>query len=70
MIETFENLLGKKAVIENHPFNKSDMIHTWANIDKAKRLLDWEPTIDFETGMKDMVNWYLENKDWVKELKI
>lgn len=70
MIQTFETQLGKKAVIDQKPFNKSDMMHTHANIDKAKQLLDWEPTIDFETGMKSMVDWYLENKEWVSKLKI
>ena len=50
------------------------------NIDKAEQLLDWEPTIDFGTGMnpspsnyaatRSMVDWYLESKDWVSELKI
>lgn len=70
MIETFENLLGKKAVIDQQPFNKSDMMHTWANIDKAKELLGWQPEIDFETGMKKMVEWYLENKGLVSKLEI
>lgn len=70
MIETFERLLGKKAVINQQSFNKSDMMHTWANIDKAKKLLDWEPLIDFETGMAKTVDWYLENKEWVGKLKI
>lgn len=70
MIETFERLLGRKAIIDQKPFNKSDMMHTWANIDKAKRLLDWEPDINFESGMAKTVEWYLENRDWVSKLKI
>lgn len=70
MIATFENLLGKKAVIDQKPFNKSDMMHTWANIDKAKQLLDWEPYVDFETGMQKTVDWYLENREWVSKLEI
>ncbi|EDY82869.1 NAD dependent epimerase/dehydratase family [Verrucomicrobiia bacterium DG1235] len=70
MITTFEELLGKKAVIDHQPFNKSDMMHTWANIDKAKKLLDWEPQIDFETGMQKTVEWYLENKNWISKLDV
>jgi len=70
MITTFEKLLGKKAVVDHQPFNKSDMMHTWANIDKAKKILDWEPRINFETGMEKTVAWYLENKEWVSELEI
>lgn len=70
MIKTFENLIGKKAIINQQPFNKSDMMHTWANIDKAKALLDWEPQVRFETGMTNTVNWYFENKSWISNLKI
>lgn len=70
MIKTFERLLDKEAVIDHRPFNKSDMMHTWADIDKAKQLLDWEPTVDFETGMERLVNWYLENKELVAKLKV
>ena len=70
MISTFEDILGKKAVIDQHPFNKSDMMHTWANIDKAKRLLDWEPQIAFEEGMQSTVDWYKNNKDWLKDIKL
>ena len=44
--------------------------NSWANIDRAKKLLNRKPEIDFDTGMKDMLNWYLENKDWVSKLEI
>ncbi|MDQ8205633.1 GDP-mannose 4,6-dehydratase [Pelagicoccus sp. SDUM812003] len=70
MINTFEKLLGKKATIDERPFNKSDMKHTWANIEKAKELLNWSPEIDFDTGMQRTVDWYLENKEWVCDLRI
>ena len=70
MISTFEDILGKKAVIDQHHFNKSDMMHTWANIDKAKRLLNWAPNIAFEEGMKSTVDWYKNNKDWLKDIKL
>ena len=32
---------------------------------KAKRELGWEPTMDFEAGLKETVNWYLENSKWL-----
>ncbi|MBC2604438.1 NAD-dependent epimerase/dehydratase family protein [Pelagicoccus albus] len=70
MIEVFEGLLGKKAVIEHKPFNKSDMLHTWANIEKAGKLLAWKPEIGFEKGLKTLVDWYQENRNWVLKLKL
>jgi len=68
MIESFERLLGKKAIIDQRPFNKSDMMHTWANIEKAKRLLGWAPEMDFEAGIQATVSWYRKNKDWLSAL--
>lgn len=55
MISILEDLLGKKAIIENHPFNASDMMHTFANTEKAKNLLNWYPTIHLDEGLKLMV---------------
>ena len=32
-----------------------------ANIDKAKRLFNWEPTIKKEDGIEEMINWVKSN---------
>jgi len=32
---------------------------------KAKRELDWEPSVDFETGLKETIEWYLDNEKWL-----
>ena len=70
IIEKIEDLLGKKAKIEHKPFNKADMKETWADIEKAKKLLDWEPKVDVDEGLKRTVEWYLENKDWIKDISL
>ena len=49
---------------------KTDMKTTWANIDKAYKLLKWKPTVNLETGIKRTVEWYLENKKWVSGGKV
>lgn len=36
---------------------------------KLKNELEWEPQVDFETGMQQIVDWYKENEDWWKEIK-
>lgn len=63
MIEKIEQHLGKKAEVINKPFHKADMMKTWANIDKAKELLGWEPQIKFDDGLERCVKWYQDNKD-------
>ncbi|RMA96026.1 SDR family NAD(P)-dependent oxidoreductase [Hydrogenothermus marinus] len=70
LIEKIENLLGKKAKIDYKPFNKADMMETWADIEKAGKLLGWKPEIDIDKGLKRTVDWYLENKDWVKDISL
>ena len=35
---------------------------------KITRELGWMPTMDFEKGIKETVNWYTQNKPWWKKL--
>jgi nucleoside-diphosphate-sugar epimerase len=41
---------------------------TWADIGKAERLLGWQPGVNFEDGVRRLVDWYRENRDWAKEV--
>ncbi len=70
VIKKIEEYLGKKAKIDYKPFQKTDIKETKANISKAKRLLGWEPKISFDDGLWKSVNWYLENKNWLKSIKL
>ena len=36
---------------------------------KIKAELGWEPKVDFDTGLRDTVQWYLENKPWWQAVK-
>ena len=57
-ISLVEKLTGKKAKIMENPRNSADVKKTYADISKAKRLLDWEPKVGLEVGMKQFVEWY------------
>lgn len=70
MIEMIENFTGKKACINYQPVQKTDMTETMADITKAKNMLHWQPQIDFETGLKESVDWYLKNIEWTSNIKI
>ncbi len=39
------------------------------NFSKIKNELDWEPSISFEEGIKETVEWYKNNQDWWKRIK-
>ncbi|MBO9605393.1 MAG: GDP-mannose 4,6-dehydratase [Paenibacillaceae bacterium] len=58
MVETLELALGKPALLDKLPPQPGDMTTTYANIDKAKRLIGYEPRTDFEEGIRQFVAWY------------
>lgn len=70
VIETIQKYLNKEAVIEYRPFHKADLKETWADITKAERILGWKPKISFEEGIKRTIDWYIENRDWLKEVEV
>jgi len=70
IIAKIEKCLGKKAKIDFRPFHKTDLKETWADITKANKILDWIPKVGIDEGIKKTVDWYLENKGWVRELQI
>ena len=36
---------------------------------KVEKELGWDRTYDFESGIKETVEWYLNNKEWIEEIK-
>jgi UDP-glucuronate 4-epimerase len=70
VIALIEKYLGKKAKIKTFAFPKADIKETWADITKAKTILGWSPTVSLEEGIKRSVDWYLENKNWLKGVKL
>lgn len=70
VIKYLEDLLGKRAKIRYMPFHTADLTETQADISKAKRILNWEPKTDLKEGLKKTVQWYLENRDWLKDIRL
>ncbi len=70
MISILEENLGKKAKINYKEFHKADMKSTWANIEKAKKLLGWAPTISLEEGLRLCVESYKDNKEFFDGIKL
>lgn len=49
-----------KVDIEYGPERLGDISHSLASIDKAKRILNYQPTHNLEKGLKEAVDWYWE----------
>ena len=58
LISKLENATGKAARQERLPEQPGDVPITWANIEKAKRLLGYSPTTPMEQGLRNFVSWY------------
>ena len=70
VIETLEELLGKKATINYRDFHKADLKSTWADISKANNLLGWQPKISLQEGLENSVKWYVDNLPWSSSIDL
>lgn len=57
-ISLIEKNLNKKAKIIRKDKQQGDVEHTYADISKAKRLLQYSPRVKIEEGIKSLVDWY------------
>lgn len=63
MVNTIEEALGKKAILEMLPMQPGDVDRTYADISKAKKLIGYEPKTSFKKGIENFVHWYkIQNK--------
>lgn len=57
-IAIVEELLDKKIRMEMVPKRKGDQMVTKANIDKARRVLGYNPQTTLKEGLKKQIEWY------------
>ena len=60
-IDAVEKVIGKPIQIEVKPKRPGDQWRTKANIDKAKKLLDYNPQTSLLDSVKAQVEWFKEN---------
>jgi nucleoside-diphosphate-sugar epimerase len=60
-IALVQELLEKKALFKTIPNRSGDQLKTAANINKAKRLLDYAPSTPFKKGLKLQIEWYKDS---------
>lgn len=63
LIGLIEQALGKQAVIDRQPLQPGDVSVTYADIDKARRLLGYHPQTRIPEGIPRFVEWYLHWKN-------
>lgn len=70
VIEQIGVLAGKSPRLEQRDPHPTDVRATWADIAKARRLLDWSPATRIEEGLRRCVEWYLENRSFAAQLDL
>jgi len=62
LLSAFERIIGTKARVKTRPSHPSSVESTYANIEKAKRLLGWEPKVTIDEGLSLLVAWFRANR--------
>ena len=57
MIRGLEDALGVRATLSWQPEQPGDVPQTWASIEKARRLLGYEPRTPYAEGVRRFVDW-------------
>lgn len=63
LAEKIIELTGSKAKIVFKPLPADDPVQRQPNIDKANKLLDWNPSIQLEEGLKSTIDYFKGNLD-------
>jgi UDP-glucuronate 4-epimerase len=57
-VQVIETLAGRKAVLRSEPMPAADMKRSFANVDKARRLLGYAPAISVREGAAQLWAWH------------
>ncbi len=63
LIALLEENLGKKAVIDRQPTQPGDVPLTYADISKARELLNYNPTTKIEQGIPKFTDWFVNHRE-------
>lgn len=55
MIAAIEYALGKQAIIDRKPEQPGDVSQTWADIEKSKKFLNYDPKYSFAEGLNSYI---------------
>jgi len=58
LITILEKNLSQGGIVEEEPGQPGDVVATYADIDKARRLLGYDPKVPVEEGIRRFTEWY------------
>lgn len=69
-LHLIKKYLNKRADTVYEPSHPADMKATWADITKAKDILDWKPEMSIEQGIESAVKWHIQNRSLAAFIKL
>jgi UDP-glucuronate 4-epimerase len=63
LVELLEKFLGIKPIIDRQPSQPGDVPITFANVDKARQMLGYNPSVKFEDGLVKFVESFMERNE-------
>ena len=63
-LNEFEKSIGISAKIDYVEIQAGDMVETWADISKAKKLLGYIPKIKIKEGVNNYIEWFKDYYDY------
>ncbi len=58
LVMILEKYIGRQAKLDFLPMREGDVIKTYADITKARKVLDYLPEVDIESGIRNYVEWF------------
>lgn len=62
LLSVIQEVLDTEAKVTTRPSNKESVEKTYADITKARELLDWEPRVELEEGLTRLVSWFRDKR--------
>jgi len=68
-IALVERAVGREARVVFEAPSLADVPETSADVSRAESVLGWSPAIGCEEGVRGLVTWYAENREWAAALE-
>lgn len=68
LIQMLEEMIGRKAHLEYYPFHPADMQANLADVSKARQMLGWSPEFTLQRGVRNLVDWYMQERSWASQI--
>jgi nucleoside-diphosphate-sugar epimerase len=69
LIQKLEGMIDNRAEIVQHPRHPADLLTSQADVSKAKAILNWEPKVSLDEGIKRVVEWYQKERSWASKIE-